>query len=473
MQFNLNRVKKIHFTGIKGVGMTALALCVQDLGKKVSGSDVTDKFITDEILKKRKIGWQVGFSPKHVSKDTDFLVFTGAHGGEGNIEVVAAEEKGIPIFSHAQALGEFIKGKIGISTCGVGGKTTTASMIATVLYKAALRPSFAIGVSEIFPLGIAGRFEKKGKYFVAEADEYANSPSDKTPRFLYQTPKIIVITNIEHDHPDVYPNIKATIKAFKNFIDRIPRDGLLVACIDNENVSSLLQFIKAPVQTYGFSSKADWQIKDYQLKPGKTTFSLKKSDSVFENLVLKVPGKFNILNATASFIVANFLGLNFGQIKRGLGSFLGTKRRFEKIGEFGGVLLYDDYAHHPCEIKATLQATRDWLAGKRIIAIFQPHTYSRTKYLLKEFGESFTQADKVIITKIYASAREKDDLGVSGQTLVQEIAKNGKEVYYQPDCQTVCRFLKENVRAGDVIFTLGAGDIFLWHKEIKKVLKGE
>ncbi len=468
---DLRRIKKVHFTGIKGVGMAALAFCAQDLGLEVSGSDVKEEFVTDAVLERRGIKWQTGFSPENIPEDTDLLIFTGAHGGEANREVVAAQQKGVVTFSHAQALARFMKGKIGISTCGVGGKTTTASMIAILLQTAGLNPSFAIGAGEIFPLGFPGRFNEKGKAFVAEADEYATSPSDRTPRFMFQKPKIVVLTNIEHDHPDVYPNIKSTLKAFRNFIVKLSSDCLLVACLDNKNVANLIQSIKVPVKTYGFCKYADWQIIDWHLEPGKTVFSLRHKGDVFKDLTLKVPGRFNILNATASFVVGNFLGLKFDKLKQGLLAFLGTERRFEKVAEVGKVLLYDDYAHHPLEIKATLKAAKSWFNNRKIVVIFQPHTYSRTKFLLTEFADSFQDADQIIITKIYASAREKADLQISGAILAQEIAKRGKKVCYQAGCQAVCRFLEENIKAGDVIFTLGAGDIFLWHDKIINNLK--
>lgn len=470
MEVNLSKIKKIHFTGIKGVGMTALALCAQDLRMKISGSDLEEKFVTDEILKERKIFYQTGFTPKHVPLDTQLLIYTAAHGGEANPEVNFAKEKGMPVLSHAQALGLFMKDKVGISTCGVGGKTSTAAILATVLTKAGQKPSFAIGVGKIKPLGFPGRFDKNSLYFIAEADEYFTSPTDKTPRFLYQNPKIIILTNLEYDHPDVYANLKATRKAFAKFINKLPKDGLLVVNADNKNTAKLIKSIDVPIQTFGFSSQADWQIISYKKFGLTSTFSLRNQKMIIKNLKINVPGDFNLLNAAACFVTCKFLGLKEKQIKAGLKNFLGTKRRFEKITEINHIALYDDYAHHPIEIKSTLEAAKAIYPKNRLVAIFQPHTYSRTKYLLKEFSRSFSDADVVVITKIYASAREKDDLGVSGQTLAQAIAKNNKEVNFLPDCQSVCNFLQQNCQKGDVIFTLGAGDIFLWHRDIIKTL---
>lgn len=467
---NLSKIKRIHFTGIKGVGMTALALCAKDLGIKVSGSDIGEYFVTDETLKRAGINWQVGFSPNNLS-NPDLLVFTAAHEGEKNVEVIEAKRQGIPVLSHGQALGIFMEGKTGISVCGVGGKTTTASMIATIFEETSLHPSFAIGVGNIDSLGTPGRYDKKGKYFIAEADEYFASPQDSTPRFFYQNPKIIVVTNIEFDHPDVYKNLDQTIETFQKFIKRIPSDGLIVACIDNPNVEKLLQLTKVPMETYGFSPRATWQITSINQSKRKTKFSLKHKDLIINNLTLSVPGRFNVRNATASLIVASFCGIPMNKIKKGLAKFKGTKRRFEFIKEVGKIKLFDDYAHHPTEIKATLKAAKSWFRGERIIAIFQPHTYSRTKALLFEFSKSFADADKVYIVPIYASAREKNNLGMSGEKLTKEIKKHHPNVNFIMDRTELIEKLKEEAKKGGVVFTLGAGDIFTWHDTIIKNLR--
>jgi len=467
---DLTKVKKIHFTGIKGVGMTALALCAQDLGMQVTGSDVKEKFVTDQILAKRKIDWHLGFDPNKIDENTNLLVFTAAHGGPKNKEVAWAESRRIPVLSQAQALGLFMKKKIGISTCGVGGKTTTASMLATILAEAGEKPSFAVGVGNILPLGVPGRYEIEGKYFIAEADEYFE-PVKKMPKFLYQKPQIIILTNIEYDHPDVYPNLEKTLKAFRDFVEKLPKNGFLIANFDNKNVIKLLKLIQLgnkTVETFGFSRGAKWQITNYRIENNQTHFCLGG-----EEYSLLLPGRFNAANAAACIIAAKKLSLSSTKIKRGLARFKGTKRRFEKISEINGISLYDDYAHHPLQIRSTLAAAREWFGGRRILAIFQPHTYSRTKYLFNDFCKSFTFVDQVIITKIYASAREKEDLGVSGSDLAKGIAACQGKAIYLPDQNSIVAYLKKVCRSGDVIFTLGAGDIFLWHDKIINALKGE
>jgi len=465
------KIKRVHFTGIKGVGMTALACCFQDMGIKISGSDVGETFVTDGVLKKRKIRWKIGFSEKNLIPKPDLLITTGAHGGLNNPEVVAAKNLGIPVLTHAQALGETMRKKEGISVCGVGGKTTTSSMIATVLDRGGRKPSYAIGVGEINPLGFPGRYAP-GEEFVAEADEYVNSLGiDNRPRFIFQDPKIVVVTNIEYDHPDAYSDFEETKNAFRNFFRKIPSDGLLLACADNRNTMEVALGFSEALETYGFSPRADWSIEKVYFGQGQTIFNLCHQGVVVENIRIRVPGRFNVLNAAAAFAVGAFLGMNFEVIKKGLEEFGGTKRRFEFVGEVGGIRLYDDYAHHPMEIKQVVAATKRWFGDNRIIIIFQPHTYSRTKALLKEFARAFNGANLVVISEIYASAREKDSLGINGKILTEEVAKHHPKVFYKVGEKEVVEFLKKEAKTGDVILTMGAGDIFLWHKNILKALK--
>jgi UDP-N-acetylmuramate--alanine ligase len=468
---SLRGIKEIHFTGIKGVGMTALACCAQDLGLKITGSDVKEVFVTDEVLKKRKIRWKTGFSPKNIKKP-DLVITTGAHQGFANPEVKEAQAKNIRSVSHAEALGLFAVDKETVSVCGVGGKTTTASMIATILTSIGQKPSFAIGVGQINPLGDPGRYAS-GRHFVAEADEYAVLPGqDHRPRFSFQKPKVITVTNIEHDHPDIYEDLSQTKKTFENFFESLPPDGLLIACIDNPNIADLLrQGLTCPVQTYGFSPRADWQIEKINLSPGKTFFTLSRQGMEFGRISLSVPGRFNCLNAVAAFAAVNFLGGDPRKIKSGLEKFAGTKRRFELLAQVKKMRLYDDYAHHPTQIQATLKAAREWFPDQPIVAVFQPHTFSRTKVLFNEFAKSFALASQTLITDIYASAREEPIPGVSSQKLASAIQKNQPKVSYCPGIEEVLDYLKKHLSGNEVILTLGAGDIFLWRKKIIKLLK--
>ena len=418
----------IHFTGLKGVGMTALALIAQDLKVKVSGSDVDDVFVTGPILKTRRLKAKIGFSPDHIPPKTDLLVYNAAHQGSNNPEVKAAQHRNIPVLSHAQALGQAMQGKLGVSVCGVGGKTTTASMLSHILNRLNAHPSFCIGVGNIRSLKAPGRYDHQGKHFVAEADEYLG-------RFMYQTPRVIICTNIEFDHPDVYQNLDQTKAAFLHFFNRLPQDGLLLISANSATNREVISQLKVNYQTY---------TRD-------------------PNLKLNLPGDFNQANATAAVAAAGFLGFDKTKAAATLKDFTGTHRRFEKIAAItDNLLLYDDYAHHPKEISATLQAAKAYFPGHQIVAIFQPHTYSRTQALFSEFASSFTAADKVVFLPIYASARETPDPAISSLKLSQATPGSA----FAPDTPNLLQYLKANLTPPAVIFTLGAGDIFLLHDQI-------
>jgi len=464
---SFGELKKVHFTGIKGVGMTSLALCLDDLGIKVTGSDTKEEFVTDEILRKRKIKWKVGFSAKNLDQETDLVIVTGAHGGLNNPEAIAAKKLGIPVMTHAEALALVAQGKKTIAVSGVGGKTTVSSMIAQVLTYAGKHPSYAIGVGNIFPLNTPGKYKREGLHFICEADEFAVSPGvDDNPRFSFLFPSILIVTNIEHDHPDIYPTIEDTKITFKNFFEKVPKDGVLIACLDNQNIREVIMDLKIPMITYGFSKDADWRIADATFEKGRTKFSLLAKGNNFKDIILNVPGKYNVLNAVATLIVARKVGVSDIDAIKGIGSFKGSKRRFEFIGEENGVSIYDDYAHHPNEIKAVLEAARSWFPDRRIVALFQPHTYSRTKALFKDFAASFKLAHVTGLMDIYSSAREKVDTSISSEKLAEAARQFSQEVYYTGSHNNSLKWLKDTLKKGDVLITLGAGDIFHLHTKL-------
>lgn len=466
----------IHFTGIKGVGLTALALCAQDLGMSISGSDTADEFVTDPILKKRGIRWEVGFDPRRIfalslkHSALSLVIYTAAHKGPNNPEVTAAQAAGIPCVSYAEALGVFMQGKTGISICGVGGKSTTSAMVATILEYARLKPSYAIGVGNIPCLGTPGKYDKKGKHFVAEADEYFAAPGfDDTPKFLYQNPQIIGVTNIRYDHPDVYPNFESTCSAYQTFFNKLPQDGLLVAGTDSLETLKVVKTIHRSLITYGSHPKADLKLKSYHAVEGKALFTA-SFHGIDHEFVLHVPGKFNAINALCAFAIATELGIDPRTSVEALKTFTGTMRRFEIIGKTkSGATIVDDYAHHPSEIQATLKAAKEWLPGKKIIAIFQPHTFSRTKALFADFANSFTDANEAIILPIYASAREAFDPEVSSQQLVEAMQKRHPKAIYLETEASLIKYLGQ-INENDVILTLGAGDIFLLGKKLQRQL---
>jgi len=341
-------------------------------------------------------------------------------------------------------------------------------MIAVILDEAKKHPSFAIGVGKIFPIGYPGRYDRKGEHFVCEADEFAVSPGvDNRPRFSFLNPEIIVVTNIEHDHPDIYPSIRETKKVFGEFLAKIPESGVLVADFDNQNTREVVKKIDRLVQTYGFSAGADWQIKKVEIKNGTSSFTLVNKSGEKTDLRLKVPGRYNLKNAAAAVVVSKFLGLELKQIQKGLYKFAGTGRRFEKVGlSPEGALVYDDYAHHPSQIRNVLAAAKEWFPQKRLIALFQPHTYTRTKALFNQFAKSFDQADVALFIDIYASAREEKDEKISSKALAKKTSQYKKESFYVGSHQQAAQWIKKHTGSGDLILTLGAGDVFYIHKDL-------
>lgn len=462
--------KTAYLIGIKGVGMTSLAVYLKEKGFEVTGSDVLQIFPTDKILQNKGIKIKKGFSPDNIDKNYDVVVVTGAHGGMTNPEALEAQKLRIPVFMHGEYLGKMMNDEFGISVAGCHGKTTTSSIIAFLLQKSGVKPSYCIGTAQINNLGPAGHFGR-GKVFVAEADEYMTCPrSDPTPRFFWQKPKILVVTNIEYDHPDEFKDIEDVRRTFLEFINKLPGDVLVVAGADCENVRAILPEINKTVITYGFSPRADFGIAHCSFDQGMSFMKVKHKNIILDEYMLLIPGKHNLANALAGIVVAQQLGISREKIKKNLKLFTGSKRRFEKVGQIGNILLYDDYAHHPSEIAATLTSARQWYPDRRIIVIFQPHTFSRTKVLFSDFAKVFGYADIALICDIYTSAREKNDVSINANMLAVEANKHKKNAFYLKDKKSGIKFLSDIVKSGDLIMTMGAGDIYLWHEEIQKIL---
>ncbi len=458
---HLHQANHVHFVGIKGVGMTALALCIQDMGKIVTGSDVADDFVTAEVLHQRGLDDIGQIDDQNVPQGTDLVVYTGAHQGANNSQVKAAESTGIRTISHAEALGELMEQKLGISVCGVGGKTSTSAMLANILEYANYKPSFVIGVGKVLNLQAPGRMTD-GKHIVVEADEYAISPGvDNRPRFIYQHPEVIICTNITHDHPDIYKTIDDTKNAFTQFFDNLKPGGKLIINGDSPEARELCKDRGAIF--YGSSNTNDWYVKDSFVGQGRQLVTIAHGKQEF-NFMLSVPGTYNATNALAAYIAALELGVDHQTAIEGLQLFRGSKRRFEKIGEQNNCVYFDDYAHHPIEVMETLKAARAWLPLYRIVCIFQPHTYSRTKTLLNEFAAAFKYADQVIITDIYG-AREQDDPTISGYQLAKTIKENRPNVTYVPK-EELANHIKQIRQPYDMILTMGAGDIYKLHQQL-------
>lgn len=456
------KYKHIHFVGIKGVGVAPLAIYAKEAKVSVSGSDIADDFITDEVLKQKGISWTIGFDPKDLPAKAKLVIATGAHGGMDNPQVVVAKEKRIPVWMQGEAVGKFMVSKSGISVTGSHGKTTTAGMLATLLAKSGLDPSYIVGSGSIRPLGAAGH-RGKGEYFVAEADEYANEPNyDKTPKFLYQRPKMIVVTNIDFDHPDLFANIDSVRGAFLQFLQRLPSDGVAIINGDEAQVQKIKPYILARTITYGRSPINDFFLAKVGTIPQKTTFFVKSKGLELGEFSISIPGAHNALNALSVIIAALELGLPIDIIRKNISVFQGAKRRFEFIGKLTNeAMLFDDYAHHPKEIKETLYAARQWFPKAAITVIFQPHTYSRTKALFDEFAHAFAGAQKVVITDIYPSLREEPDPTVSSEKLVDTMKKFGVRATYIGRKEDVVQYIdQKKYSEKDIVMTMGAGDIY-------------
>lgn len=461
-----NKINSIHFVGIKGVGMTPLAVIAKQSGMRVTGSDVATTYITDEILKKDGIEVETDFLADHIA-NVDMVVTTGAHGGYDNEEVRTAREKNIPVLTQGEAVGYFMSGEplerddiIGISVVGCHGKTTTTAMIATIFQEAGLDPSFVIGTGFIPSLKSSGHYGK-GKYFIAEADEYATEPNyDKTPKFLWQHPQLAVVTNIEYDHPDMYPTLESLIASYQHFMSQvISEGGKLVVCGDDPEIRKIIDNKKGNYITYGFNSDNNYVLSNVESVVGGMQCSVVCKESVLGTLFIPVLGEHNALNALAACIIAFESGLRIEHVQKGLEKFHGTKRRLEFVGHTkSGAHVFDDYAHHPTEIQKTLKAIRDRYQESNIICVFQPHTFSRTKLLFDQFKDSFSDVNTVMLTDIYASKREQFDATVSSRQLADAI---GKKALYFPTLEEVKNYLQKNdLGSGTIIITMGAGDVY-------------
>ncbi|MEK7633371.1 MAG: UDP-N-acetylmuramate--L-alanine ligase [Patescibacteria group bacterium] len=463
----LKQAKNIFFLGIKGVAMANLGVILKKMGKKVTGCDIEEEFITDKLLQNNKIHWTTGFDPHQLPKQTDLIVYSAAHGGTNNPLIIEAKKKKINIISQAQLMGKLIKQfETKIAVCGCHGKTTTSSLLVYALNKLKQEPSYLVGVP--FFTGYQGGDFQGKKYFVIEADEYGvNPPVDKTPKFHLLNPDYIIATNIDFDHPDVYTDIEETKKAFVKFF----ADKKLIANIDDQNLLQCINTLKAI--TYGESEKADYQIINYKISEEETTFEIKNVGEFKISLF----GKHNISNATAVIVQLLELGFKAEEIKKSLIGFAGAERRFEKIYFKNDIYLFDDYAHHPAEIAATINAAKTRFKNRRIVVIFQPHTYSRTSMLLKEFSESLSLSDISLILPIFASARENaKDFNVSSKDIVAKIKDSLKEDSLNKDClyfesnEQLINQLDRILKEGDVVFTMGAGDVYKLKSELIKII---
>lgn len=460
---NFKNIKSAYFLGIKGVGMTMLAQYLANLKIKVSGSDICQEFMTDIALRKNKIKVFCPYSIENINKEADLFVYTSAIKGQDNLELdyIEKEFSKKKVLSYAQALSIAFNSQKGIAVCGSHGKTTTSAWLGFVLKELKLSPQVLVGS---YVKQFKGNvFLGKSKIMVAETDEYQN-------KLKYYKPFGVILNNIDFDHPDFFKNEDDYFQVFIDFVKKIPKNGFLVVNIDDDLAKKTIKYCKGKVITYSIlkDNQADLFVDNYQFKNNHIHFSLNDLGDYKISLL----GKHNIYNALAVLGACKALKIEIKKAKSALLKFKGTARRSEFLGSFKDVPIYDDYAHHPTEIKACLSSFREKYPNKRLVVLFHPHTFSRTKALFADFSKSFSQADVLGVLKIFASAREKKS-DVSSMDLVKAIKKEKEDtlVSYLDNFEIALMWLKKTLAKDDVLLLVGAGDVNNIAKDLLKMNK--
>ena len=443
------RIQHVHFVGIGGIGMSGIAEVLINLGFRVSGSD-QKKSATTNRLQQMGVEFTEGHQAENVG-DAQVVVRSTAV-REDNAELLEAHRTSIPVIPRAEMLAELMRLKPhSVAVAGSHGKTTTTSMVATVLGHAGLDPTIVVG-------GVVGAFGSnahlgRSDLMVVEADE-----SDRS--FLMLTPTIAVVTNIDREHMDYYHDMDDVRTCFTNFVNKVPFYGASVLCLDDPNVQAIIPHVERRRMTYGLSAQADISAHGIRYDQSfGSNFTVWRRGNAVGEIALQVPGLHNIYNALAAVAVGFELDVSFEQIAEALGTFTGAGRRFQSKGEVGGILVVDDYGHHPTEIKATLAAAKIGSGGRRIVVLFQPHRYSRTHDLMEEFARSFNNADSLFITDIYAASEEPIE-GVTAEALTEAIKRFGhKDVRHLGSVEGAATVLRDHVQPGDLVLTLGAGTV--------------
>ncbi len=443
-------LKRIHFVGVGGAGMSGIAEVLSDYDLEVSGCDLARSEVTDR-LERLGVRFAEGHSVEHLA-DVDLVVKSSAVPLD-NPELVAARERKITVVRRAEMLGELMRLKYGIAVAGTHGKTTTTSLIGTVLTAAGLDPTVIVGGR----LRVSGTGARLGRsdYLVAEADEYDRS-------FLRLQPIIAVVTSIEREHLDTYLDLDEIRAAFHDFASRVPFFGEVIVCLDDANIQQMLpELAEHRVVSYGFSPQADLTAVEARTEGGGSRFAVEGPEGEpLGEIVLPMPGDHNVRNALAAVAVGRALGIELATVAEALADFKGVHRRFERLGRWRGAVVVDDYAHHPTEVSATLRAARQVYPKGRLLAVFQPHLYSRTRDQAEEFGRALLGADEALVTPVYPS-REAPIEGVGSELIVAAARRSGhRHVTLCDGWPEVRRRLTERVREGDVVLTMGAGDVY-------------
>jgi UDP-N-acetylmuramate--alanine ligase len=444
----LERYRSLHFIGIGGVGMSAIARLCRLRGFTVSGSDLKDNSLSEQL---RRLGVRVsvGHAAAHVDGCEAVVVSSAIH--PDNAELAAAIDRGLPVFRRAEVLGWLMRDHFGIAIAGAHGKTTTTSMTSDLLAAGGLDPTLLVG-GEVLSLGSNVR-EGASDYVVVEADESDGS-------FLVLPARVVIVTNIDDDHLDYYGTMDAMEATYLRFINGVGPGGLAILCVDDERVRALLPRVTVPRLLYGFRPDADVRAVNVVHDGGKSTYQVVHRDRVLDPIRLNVPGRHNVQNSLAAIAVAGHLGVAPGAIRTGLASFSGVKRRFQYIGEARGIKVFDDYAHHPTEIRATLASAR-LSRPRRLVAIFQPHRFSRTELLASSFAQAFSDADVVLLLPIYGAGEHERD-GVSSDSIfARMVAQHPYVISLAPvaDQAGYLPLITSQLEAGDWVFTVGAGDV--------------
>ncbi len=441
-------MKHLHFVGIGGARLSGLAKLYHDRGFLISGSDWQSSRVT-QSLAEQGIQVSIGHQAKNIA-GADLVVYTNAVGNE-NPEVLEAAKQGVPLLEGAELLAKLMSevGK-GIAIAGTHGKTTTSAMTALILTEGGIDPTVLIG-GELAAFGGNHR-SGHSPYMVAEACEFKRS-------FLHLKPVMELITNIDWDHPDCFPTFDDVVKTFAEFVDRLPKDGVLVVWGDDPNAANLIQRFPGKGITFGYQPQFDWQLSEIRPEPPVGSVAKLRYKGKDQGLLrLAVPGRHNLQNAAGAIAIAAELGVDLQSALTTVSHFTGVHRRFEIKGRINQALIVDDYAHHPGAIRTTLAAARQFFAG-RIWCVFQPHLFSRTKYLLPEFARSFNDSDILVLADIYP-AREIDPGDISSADLAREAAKNHQDVRYLGNLENIAEYIQKHLEPGDLVITMGAGDIW-------------
>lgn len=455
----LGRIRQVHMVGIGGIGMSSIAEVLLNRGYTVTGSDLEASDVTKRLQEHGATIYE-GHAAEQIG-DADVVVYSSAIDPMENPETQEAERRRISLIPRAEMLGELIRMKYGVGVAGTHGKTTTTSMAGLVVAEGGFDPTVIVG-GKVTAFG-SNAITGEGDVIVIEADEY-----DRT--FLRLTPSVAVITSIEEDHLDIYDDLEDIQAAFTQYANSVPFFGAAVLCLDDPNVQAIVGDIERRIITYGTTRQAEVRAENIQRDGLDTRFDVMARGERLGTITLHVPGLHNVRNALAAVAVGLELEIGFEQIREGLAGFAGVRRRFEKIGEGRDVVVLDDYAHHPTEIRATLDAASQGYPERRIVAVFQPHLYSRTRDFLDDFARSFFNTDQLVLTDIYGS-REDPIEDISGQRLADRAEQFGhRAVHYVPDKTELPGYLLDLTQPGDVVLMLGAGDIWRYSRTFADLL---